>query len=107
MAGVRVRRSNFVYGSSKAGADAFGIGLGDALDGTGARVLVVRPGFVRTAMTEGMAEAPFATDAETVARAVADGLRAGKRVVWAPGLLRFVMTALRHAPRFVWRRLDR
>ena len=47
-------RSNFVYGSSKAGLDGFAQGLGDALAGSGASVLVVRPGFVHSAMTTGM-----------------------------------------------------
>ena len=53
VAGERVRRSNFVYGSSKAGMDGFYLGLGEALREHGARVLVVRPGFVHTKMTEG------------------------------------------------------
>lgn len=49
--GERARRSDFIYGSSKAGLDAFAQGLGDALHGTGAHVMVVRPGFVRSKMT--------------------------------------------------------
>ena len=53
VAGERVRKANFVYGSSKAGLDGFAQGLGDSLVGTGARVLVVRPGFVHSAMTAG------------------------------------------------------
>ena len=54
---------NFVYGSSKAGLDGFCQGLGDRLAGTGVRVVIVRPGFVRTKMTAGMEPAPLATDA--------------------------------------------
>ena len=53
VAGERVRKANFVYGSSKAGLDGFAQGLGDALAGTGASVLVVRPGFVHSRMTQG------------------------------------------------------
>ena len=34
VAGERVRRANFIYGSSKAGLDGFAQGLGDALAGT-------------------------------------------------------------------------
>ena len=67
VAGIRARKDNYVYGSSKAGADAFTQGLGDALIGTGARTVVVRPGFVHTRMTEGMAPAPFSTTPEKVA----------------------------------------
>jgi decaprenylphospho-beta-D-erythro-pentofuranosid-2-ulose 2-reductase len=107
VAGVRTRPSNFVYGSTKAGQDAFATGLGHALHGTGASVLTVRPGFVRSAMTDGMDEAPFSVDPDAVADAVVDGLRRGRSVVWVPGLLRFVFGLLRYAPGFVWRRLDR
>ncbi|MEV7977334.1 decaprenylphospho-beta-D-erythro-pentofuranosid-2-ulose 2-reductase [Streptomyces sp. NPDC086519] len=105
VAGERARRSNFIYGSSKAGLDAFAQGLGDALHGTGVHVMVVRPGFVRTRMTAGLDEAPLATTPEAVAAAIEVGLRRRSEVVWVPGALRVVMSALRHAPRSVFRRL--
>lgn len=105
VAGERARRSNFVYGSTKAGLDAFATGLGDALHGSGAKVLVVRPGFVTTKMTEGMKPAPLSTTAPDVARVVAKALAAGKEEVWAPPALRWVMAALRHVPRPLFRRL--
>lgn len=107
VAGVRTRASNFVYGASKAGQDAFATGLAARLAGSGARVMTVRPGFVRSSMTDGMDEAPFSCDPGDVAEAVADGLRNGRRVVWVPGVLRYVFGLLSHAPEFVWRRLDR
>ena len=105
VAGERVRKANFTYGSSKAGLDAFAQGLGDSLDGSGVRVLVVRPGWVRTRMTEGMDPAPFPTTPEAVADAVADGLAKGKDVVWAPPVLRAVFSAFRHLPRPLWRKV--
>ncbi|MFF0741134.1 decaprenylphospho-beta-D-erythro-pentofuranosid-2-ulose 2-reductase [Streptomyces sp. NPDC004111] len=105
VAGERARRANFIYGSSKAGLDAFTQGLGDALHGTGVHVMVVRPGFVRTRMTQGMAEAPLATTPEAVALAIETGLRRRSEVVWVPGALRAVMSALRHVPRPLFRRL--
>ncbi|MFF7978000.1 decaprenylphospho-beta-D-erythro-pentofuranosid-2-ulose 2-reductase [Streptomyces sp. NPDC007901] len=105
VAGERARRSNFIYGSSKAGLDAFAQGLGDALHGTGVHVMVVRPGFVRSKMTQGLEEAPLATTPEAVATAIELGLRRRSEVVWVPGTLRVVMSALRHAPRSVFRRL--
>ncbi len=103
VAGERVRKANFVYGSSKAGLDGFAQGLGDALEGTGASVLVVRPGFVRSKMTENMEPAPFATTPEAVAEAVAEGLRKRKNVVWVPPVLRYVFAVFRHLPRPLWR----
>lgn len=105
VAGERVRRSNFVYGSTKAGFDAFFLGLGEELRGTGVRVLVVRPGFVRSKMTQGLPEAPLATTPEHVAVAVARGVLDGKDIVWVPSALRWVMSGLRHLPRPVFRRL--
>jgi len=105
VAGSRVRRANFVYGSSKAGMDGFFQGLGDALAGTGPRVVIVRPGFVRDRMTEGMEPAPLATDPETVADAIVRGLARGDDVVYVPAVLRWVTAVFRHLPHAVWRKV--
>ncbi|MGW0941967.1 decaprenylphospho-beta-D-erythro-pentofuranosid-2-ulose 2-reductase [Streptomyces sp. NPDC002623] len=104
VAGERARRSDFIYGSSKAGLDAFAQGLGDALHGTGVHVMVVRPGFVRTT-TAGRAEEPLSTTPAAVATAVELGLRRRSETVWVPGILRVAMTVLRHTPRALFRRL--
>jgi decaprenylphospho-beta-D-erythro-pentofuranosid-2-ulose 2-reductase len=106
VAGERVRKANFVYGSSKAGLDAFAQGLGDALVGSGVHVLVVRPGFVHSKMTAGMDPAPFATTPAAVAAAIVDGLAAGKDVVWVPPALRWLAMVFRHLPRALWRRVS-
>lgn len=105
VAGERVRRSNFVYGSTKAGFDGFYLGLGEALRPHGVRVTVVRPGFVRTKMTEGLDDAPLAVTAEQVAEIAVTAARKGKDLVWAPAPFRLVMSALRHVPRPIFRRL--
>ena len=105
VAGERVRKANFVYGSSKAGADGFFQGLGDRLAGSGVRVMIVRPGFVRTKMTAGMPDAPMTTTPDVVATAVATALARNREIVWVPGPLRWVMAAVRHLPRPVFRRL--
>jgi len=105
VAGERPRRSNFVYGSSKAGLDAFAQGLGDSLVGTGVNVVVVRPGFVHTKMTQGLDAAPLATTPEKVAEATLEGIAKGAHTVWAPPALRYVMSVLRHVPRPIFRRL--
>lgn len=106
VAGERVRAANLVYGATKAGLDGFAQGLGDALQGTGARVMVVRPGFVPTRMTEGLDPAPFSTTPEAVADEIAKGLAKGTEVVWAPPILRYVFSAMRHLPRPLWRRVS-
>jgi decaprenylphospho-beta-D-erythro-pentofuranosid-2-ulose 2-reductase len=105
VAGERARRSNFIYGSSKAGMDAFYSGLADALVGSGVKVVVVRPGQVRTKMTVHLADAPLTTTPEAVAAAVVSAVRRGRHTVWVPGKMRYVGTVLRHLPRPVFRRL--
>src|SRR4051795_9617178 len=96
VAGERVRKDNFVYGSSKAGLDGFAQGLGDALAGSGASVLIVRPGFVYSKMTQGLKAAPLATTPSAVAEATVKALRSGRRTVWVPGTLRPIFSVLRH-----------
>jgi decaprenylphospho-beta-D-erythro-pentofuranosid-2-ulose 2-reductase len=106
IAALRARRSNYVYGSSKAGLDVFAQGLGDALVGTGVRVLVVRPGFVRSSMTEGLDPAPLSTDPATVADAVCRALaHPGRETVHVPAVLGPAFTVLRATPRRIWRRV--
>ncbi len=105
VAGERVRKANYVYGSSKAGLDGFAQGLGDALAGTGASVLVVRPGFVHSAMTAGMKAAPLATTPAAVAEATVEAMRKGRRTVWVPATLRPLFSVFRHLPGPIWRRL--
>jgi NAD(P)-dependent dehydrogenase (short-subunit alcohol dehydrogenase family) len=107
VAGIRVRRANYVYGSAKAGLDGFASGLADALHGTGVRLLLVRPGFVIGRMTAGMPPAPFASTPDQVADATVAALRGGRGAVWVPGVLRPVFFAMRLLPRPVWRRLPR
>ena len=106
VAGVRVRRANYVYGSAKAGLDGFASGLADALHGTGVRLLIARPGFVIGRMTEGMTPAPLSSTPEQVAAATARALAKGRRTVWIPWALRS-WTAVRLLPQFVWRRMPR
>ncbi|MFP5068845.1 decaprenylphospho-beta-D-erythro-pentofuranosid-2-ulose 2-reductase [Pseudonocardia nantongensis] len=105
VAGERARRSNFVYGSTKAGMDAFYTGLTEALREHGVTVTIVRPGFVHTKMTDGLDPAPLATTPQAVADVITDAVRNRKELVWAPGPMRFVMSALRHVPRPLFRKL--
>jgi decaprenylphospho-beta-D-erythro-pentofuranosid-2-ulose 2-reductase len=105
VAGERARRSNIVYGSTKAGLDAFYSGLTEALRPHGVGVTVVRPGFVHTRMTEGLKPAPLSTTPEAVAAITVDAVRRRRELVWAPAPVRFVMSVLRHLPRTVFRRI--
>jgi len=107
VAGARVRRANYVYGSAKAGLDGFASGLGDALHGSGVGLLLVRPGFVVGRMTEGMRPAPLSSTPAEVADATVAALAAGRSLVWVPGRLRLLAAVARVVPRAVWRRMPR
>jgi short-subunit dehydrogenase len=112
IAGVRVRKGNYVYGSTKAGLDGFASGLSDALHGSGVRVLLARPGFVVGAMTKDLMEsgvkpAPMSLTPDDVADAVAVAYRKGRREVWIPRRLSLVGFATRFVPRAIWRRMPR
>jgi short-subunit dehydrogenase len=107
VAGMRVRRANYVYGSAKAGLDGFAGGLADALHGSGVQVLIVRPGFVIGRMTEGMSPAPFSSTPAQVADATVRALGNGRRMVWVPPILGAVVIGMRMAPHAVWRRMPR
>lgn len=107
VAGIRVRRANYVYGSAKAGLDGFASGLSDSLHGTGVHLLLARPGFVIGSMTEGMDPAPMSSTPDQVAAAVVAALRSRKSTVWIPGTLRPVFFAMRLLPQWLWRRMPR
>lgn len=107
IAGARVRRANYVYGSAKAGLDGFASGLADALYGTGVRLLIVRPGFVIGRMTHGMTPAPFSSTPAQVATATARALGKHRRTVWVPRVLGPVAFAMRLLPQSIWRRMPR
>lgn len=107
VAGIRVRKANYVYGSAKAGLDGFASGLGDALHGSGVQLLLVRPGFVIGHMTEGMSPAPLPSTPDQVADAVAKSLSRNRTRVWVPGLIRPAYFVARLLPQAIWRRMPR
>lgn len=105
VAGMRVRRSNFVYGASKAGLDGFYTQLGEALRDTGANVLVVRPGQVRTKMSSGGKEAPLTVDIDDVAKAAVEGVLKGRDIVFVHPAFEAVAAVFNVIPRQIFRRL--
>ncbi len=106
VAGDRARRSNYLYGASKAGLAAFLDGLDLAYRDRGVRVLCVKPGFVRTGMTEGLPVPPFAGEPHAVARRVVAAMADGRHEVYAPGIWRAIMLVIRMLPRAVLRRVQ-
>jgi decaprenylphospho-beta-D-erythro-pentofuranosid-2-ulose 2-reductase len=103
VASIRVRRVAYLYSGAKAGLDRLCDGLADSLNGTGVTLQLLRPGVVRTRMTEGQAPIPFTTGPDEVAGYVMKGLETNDRVIWSPPVLRYAFGVLRHLPKPIWR----
>jgi short-subunit dehydrogenase len=106
VAGDRGRKPVAIYGASKAGLSAYLEALDHKFRADGLVTVCVKPGFVKTGMTAGLDPPPFAGEPDDVARIVARAIDAGKPLVYAPGIWRFVMLAIRNLPRSVMRRIS-
>jgi decaprenylphospho-beta-D-erythro-pentofuranosid-2-ulose 2-reductase len=106
MAAVRVRRVNYLYSGAKAGLDRICVGLAQSLEGTGVRLQLLRPGFVRTKMTVGMPSPPFTTGPNEVADNAIRGLASNELVIWSPPILRYASILVRLMPTALWRRVS-
>lgn len=109
IAGWRARRANYVYGSTKAGLDAFAQGLADRLHGSQLRLIIARPGFVIGSMTRGMKPAPMSVYPADVAEAIVQAMskKRGSATLWIPGRLRILAWIMRLVPRAIWRHMPR
>lgn len=104
VAGDRARAPVALYGAAKAGLSHYLEGLDHGYRRLGLRTLCVKPGFVRTGLTDGLPEPPFAADPEVVARTVVRAIERGRPVVYAPPVWRAVMAVVKALPRTVLRR---
>jgi short-subunit dehydrogenase len=105
VAGDRARAPVALYGAAKAGLSHYLEGLDHAYRKEGLRTVCVKPGFVRTGLTDGLPEPPFAADADTVARTVLRAIERGRPVAYAPPIWRAVMAVVKRLPRAVLRRV--
>jgi decaprenylphospho-beta-D-erythro-pentofuranosid-2-ulose 2-reductase len=105
VAGERGRKPVVLYGSAKAGLSRYLEGLDHRFHAQGLRVVCVKPGFVRTSMTEGLPAPPFAGEPEGVARIALRAIDRGTPVVYAPPIWGLVMAVIRLLPRAVMRRV--
>lgn len=106
VAGERGRKPVVLYGAAKAGLTRYLEGLDHKFRGQGLRTVCVKPGFVKTSMTDGLPVPPFAGEPEAVARRVLHAIDRGQPVVYAPGMWRWIMLVIRSLPRFVMRKID-
>jgi decaprenylphospho-beta-D-erythro-pentofuranosid-2-ulose 2-reductase len=105
VAGERGRKPVVLYGASKAGLSAYLEGLDHKFQPQGLRVITVKPGFVKTGMTDGLPTPPFAGEPEQVARDIVRGIDRGSPVVYTPTIWALVMMVIRWLPRFVMRKI--
>jgi NAD(P)-dependent dehydrogenase (short-subunit alcohol dehydrogenase family) len=106
VAGERGRKPVIIYGAAKAGLSRYLEGLDHKFRAAGLRTVCVKPGFVKTSMTDGLRPPPFAGDPDDVARTVLSAIDRGQPVVYAPPIWRWVMLVIRLLPRFVMRRIS-
>lgn len=106
IAAIRVRRSTYLYSGAKAGLDRLCGGLADSLAGTGVSLQILRPGPVRTRMTQGQKDQLFTQDVEKTADDAVKGLSSPKRVITSPPVLALLFAVLRHLPAPVWRKIN-
>lgn len=106
VAGERGRKPVVFYGAAKAGLTRYLEALDHRFARSGLRVVCVKPGFVRTSMTEGLPEPPFAGEADAVARRVLAAMDRGSPVVYAPPIWALVMAVIRLLPRAIMRRVE-
>jgi short-subunit dehydrogenase len=106
VAGERGRKPVILYGAAKAGLTRYLEGLDHKFRARGLRVVCVKPGFVRTSMTDGLPAPPFAGEPQAVAASVLRAIDRGQPVVYAPAIWAVIMAAIRVLPRSVMRRID-
>ena len=106
VAGERGRKPVVLYGAAKAGLTRYLEGLDHKWRSAGLRTVCVKPGFVKTSMTDGLPAPPFAGEPDAVAATVLRAIDRGNPVVYAPAIWRLVMFVIRSLPRAVMRRLS-
>jgi decaprenylphospho-beta-D-erythro-pentofuranosid-2-ulose 2-reductase len=105
VAGERGRKPVVIYGASKAGLSAYLEGLDHKYRSEGLVTVTVKPGFVKTSMTEGLKPPPFAGEPDGVARDIVNAIDRKKPVVYTPRMWALVMLVIRWLPRFVMRKI--
>lgn len=105
VAGDRGRRSNYVYGAAKAGLGVLVQGLAHRLAGSGARAVLIKPGFIDTPMTAHLAKSrPLWSKPEVIARVIAKAADAGGPILYAPGYWRLILGVIRAVPAAIFHR---
>ncbi len=106
VAGDRGRKSNYIYGSTKAGISAFTDGYRSRMAAHGVSVTNIKPGLVATPMTAHQRQGLLYASPETVARGIVRGISKNKETIYLPGYWSLIMFIVRHIPEFIFKRLS-
>lgn len=107
VAGDRGRKSNYIYGSTKAGLNAYMQGMRNRLHDAGVKVMTIKPGMVDTKMTYGTVEpSPLLASPEKVAADIAGGISKRREVLYTPGFWRLIMMVIRAIPEKIFKRMN-
>ncbi len=106
VAGDRGRKSNYLYGSSKAGLSAFLGGLRNRVDREGVTVLAIKPGPVKTAMTASMKGSNKFADPNKVAQSIVNAIEKKRDTLYVPFQWQPIMFVIRHIPEQVFKKLN-
>lgn len=105
VAGDRGRQSNYVYGAAKGGLERFLEGLRNRLFHAGVAVVTLKPGFVDTPMTAGLAQGPLFASARQAGRAIHRAIERRRNVAYIPWFWWPIMAIIRSIPEFAFKRL--
>jgi decaprenylphospho-beta-D-erythro-pentofuranosid-2-ulose 2-reductase len=106
VAGDRGRKSNYLYGSSKAGLSAFLGGLRNRVDREGVTVLAIKPGPTKTAMTAGMPKSETFADVDSVAESIVKAIDSRRDVLYVPFKWQPIMFVIRNIPERIFKKLN-
>lgn len=106
VAGDRGRKSNYIYGSAKAGLNAFLDGVRNRVDRDGVQVLTIRPGFVATPMTAHLPQGPLFASPDAVARDILRAIQSRRDVLYTPWFWRWIMALICMIPEWKFKRMD-
>lgn len=106
VAGDRGRKSNYIYGASKAGLSAFLGGLRNRVDREGVTVLNIKPGPVKTAMTATMPGSEKFADVAKVAKTIANAIEKRQDDLYVPLQWAPIMFVIRHIPERIFKKLN-
>ncbi|MEK9728107.1 MAG: SDR family oxidoreductase [Candidatus Margulisiibacteriota bacterium] len=107
VAADRGRKSNYIYGSAKAGFTAYLSGLRNRLHHANVHVLTVHPGFVNTKMTQHLILPPRLTaNPEQVARAIFRAQHSNKNILYVRSIWKYIMLVIKNIPESLFKRLS-